>query len=72
MRVVSLATRATLPQARVLARSLARHEPDWPLQVVLVGHDAGVRADREPFELRHAEDELDVDVRELISPLCRG
>ncbi len=68
MQVVSLATRATLPQARVLARSLARHEPDWPLQVVLVGHDAGARGDREPFALRRAEDELDIDIRELI---CR-
>ena len=37
VRVVSVVTGATLPQARVMARSLARHQPDWDLELAVVG-----------------------------------
>jgi glycosyltransferase involved in cell wall biosynthesis len=37
MRVVTLATRAALPRARVLSVSLRRQEPEWTHEVVLIG-----------------------------------
>jgi hypothetical protein len=30
MQIVTLATLATMAQARALGRSLQRHQPDWP------------------------------------------
>jgi hypothetical protein len=70
MKVVTLATLATLPQARVLAASLARHQPSWELDVVLVGVDDGRIAAAEgetPLRLRSASEELDLDAERLIA-----
>jgi Glycosyl transferases group 1 len=68
MQALTLTTRATLPRARVLARSLRRHQPDWPLDVVLVGHEEAVSAGtEEQLSLRSAAKELDLDVEMLIA-----
>ncbi len=40
MRVVSIVSPATLAQARVMARSLARHQPDWSLELFVIGSGA--------------------------------
>ncbi len=70
MQVFTLATQPTLPQARVLARSLRRHQPDWPLDIVLVG------AGSEPTGSARSEEsvpyalplmQLDLDVELLIA-----
>lgn len=45
VRVITLATRSTLPQARVLAGSLRRHQPDWPAEILFVGRGEGSVAD---------------------------
>ncbi len=70
MQVLTLATPDTLPQARVLARSLAVHRPDWQLDVLLMGGGRvldAVRASGEPFAVRSAATELDVDMERLIA-----
>jgi glycosyltransferase involved in cell wall biosynthesis len=74
MRVITLATLATMPRARVLARSLARHEPGWPLQVLLVAGDSVVadvqaREARQEgaLDVRSAAQELDLDVEMLLA-----
>ena len=36
MQVITLATLGSLPRARTLGRSLQRHQPDWPLDVLLL------------------------------------
>jgi glycosyltransferase involved in cell wall biosynthesis len=63
MQVVTLATSATLPQARVLARSLQRHQPSWPHDVLLVGR--GVAEDS--LRLRSATEELGLDLDRLLA-----
>jgi Glycosyl transferases group 1 len=62
MRLFTLATPAMLPQARVMARSVERHQPDWELEVVLIGGEqpSGLR-------MRSAAAELDLDVERLIA-----
>ena len=62
MRLFTLATPAMLPQARVLARSLERHQLGWELKVVLIGGEqaSGLR-------MRSAAAELDLDVERLIA-----
>ncbi|HEX3517713.1 MAG TPA: glycosyltransferase [Solirubrobacteraceae bacterium] len=70
MQVLTLATPDTLPQARVLARSLAVHQPDWRLDVLLMGGGRvldAARASGEPFAARSAATELDVDMERLIA-----
>ncbi len=70
MQIFTLATSATLPQARVLARSVERHQPDWPLDIVLVGaveeSDRAAEAE-EPLRIRSAAEQLDLDVELLIA-----
>jgi hypothetical protein len=71
MQILTLATSATLPQARVLARSMKEHMPDWPLDIVLVGRadtgpDPAVGAE-EPMRVQAAADVLDLDVELLIA-----
>jgi glycosyltransferase involved in cell wall biosynthesis len=63
MRVLTLATLATLPQARALGRSLERHQPDWPHEIVLVaGEEVVATVDREgSATVRSAAHELDLD-----------
>jgi glycosyltransferase involved in cell wall biosynthesis len=69
MRVITLATRATMPHARVLGRSLRRHQPDWPLEVVLVAGDDVVAAEAadDSLRVRSASQELDLDVETLLA-----
>ncbi len=64
MRVLSVATPDLLPQARVLARSLARHEPEWQLEVALVGprHEPDAELD-----LTFVQDELELDPEVLLA-----
>ncbi|MHB8234162.1 MAG: glycosyltransferase [Solirubrobacteraceae bacterium] len=61
---------SSLPRARVLARSLQRHQPDWPLTVMLIGGEqaisAAARAD-DLLELRSVSQELDLDVETLLA-----
>jgi Glycosyl transferases group 1 len=70
MRLITLATPATLPQARVLARSLALHQPGWPLEVVLLAGEGAVAAAMDPRDslpVRSLAAELDVDVERLMA-----
>jgi glycosyltransferase involved in cell wall biosynthesis len=74
MRVITLATLATMSRARVLGRSLARHEPGWPLEVLLVAGEEVVTAVRQreaqradPLEVRSASQELELDVEMLLA-----
>src|ERR1039458_6621155 len=68
MRVVTLATLATMPQARVLGRSLARHQPDWPLDILLVaGEEVVSVAESEEPLVRSAARELDIEVETLLA-----
>jgi glycosyltransferase involved in cell wall biosynthesis len=76
MQVLTLATRSTLPQARVLAASLRRHQPDWPHEVLFVGRErdanAGGGAQSPPRRgaqrLRSVAEELgEVDLESLIA-----
>lgn len=69
MQVITLATPATLPHARVLARSLERNQPDWPLDVVLLDPAAGTSTGETggSMRLRSAAELLDLDVAPLIA-----
>jgi hypothetical protein len=70
MHVVTLSTRATLPRARALARSLQRHQPDWPHEIVLLSSEDRVADALEAehsLRLRSASEELDLDVERLIA-----
>ena len=70
MRVLTLATLDSLPRARVLARSLRRHQPDWTHEVVLVAGEEVVAAAAESdqtLRLRAAGSELDLDVEALLA-----
>jgi hypothetical protein len=70
MRVLTIATAATLPQARVLARSLSRHEPEWTLDLVLVGEADASVAELEAdgtMRVRSAAALLQTDLERLIA-----
>jgi glycosyltransferase involved in cell wall biosynthesis len=70
MQVLTTATMSGLPRARVLARSLRRHQPDWPLSVMLIGREdaiAAAAAADEPFAVRSVAEVLDVDVEALLA-----
>ncbi len=69
MRVITLATLASLPQARVLGRSLARFQPDWPFEILLVaGEQVVSAAESGPLSVvRSAARELNVDVETLLA-----
>jgi len=67
MRVFTLATHSTLPQARVLAASLRRHQPDWPLEILFIGRGSEANAGEEQEGLRSVADELDIDIESLIA-----
>ena len=69
MRIITLATLASLPQARVLGRSLARFQPDWPFEILLVaGEQVVSAAESEPLSVvRSAARELDVNVETLLA-----
>lgn len=67
MQVLTLVTPSTLPQARVLADSLRRHQPDWPLDILFVGREREADTGGDSSRLRSVADELDVDVERLIA-----
>ena len=60
MQVVTLATVASMPQARALGRSLQRHQPDWPLSVMLLADEDVVAAESHDDSLR------------VLSAICSG
>ncbi len=70
MQVITVATMSTLPRARVLARSLKQHHPDWPLTVMLIGRDdavAAVAAREGSLDIRAVSEELELDVETLLA-----
>jgi Glycosyl transferases group 1 len=73
MQVVTVATPACLAQARALGRSLARHEPDWRLDVMLLAGESVVSdAQRQTQEegwgqVLSAAQELDLDAEALLA-----
>jgi glycosyltransferase involved in cell wall biosynthesis len=70
MQVITVATMSTLPRARALARSLQRHQPDWPLTVMLVGREdaiAAVAQSEQSLRVRSVAQELDLDVETLLA-----
>ncbi|HEV7163492.1 MAG TPA: hypothetical protein VGN25_09575, partial [Solirubrobacteraceae bacterium] len=69
MRVFTLATLTTLPQARALGRSLRRHQPDWPFEVAFVAAEEVVAAAQREgsVRVRSAALDLDLDVETLLS-----
>ncbi|HTA35138.1 MAG TPA: glycosyltransferase [Solirubrobacteraceae bacterium] len=61
---------SSLPRARALARSLHRHQPDWPLSVMLIGREqaiASAAAAAEPFAVRSVAEALELDVEALLA-----
>jgi glycosyl transferase family 1 len=70
MRVITLATPITLPQARALGRSLRLHQPDWPHEVLLVAREGVAASLSGPHDgpgLRSVCDELDLDIEALLA-----
>ena len=68
MRIITLATAASLPRVCALARSLERHHPDWPHEVVLMGRGGDAVQARAPgFALRPVSTLLDIDAERLIA-----
>ncbi len=67
MQVLTLATPSTLPQARVLADSLRRHQPDWPLDILFVGREREADTGGGNARLRSVADELDIDIESVIA-----
>jgi glycosyltransferase involved in cell wall biosynthesis len=67
MEVLTLATLATLPQARVLSRSLRRHQPDWVHEILLVARDPPARASRQRPRALPVSSELEIDIETLIA-----
>jgi glycosyltransferase involved in cell wall biosynthesis len=66
MRAFTLATSETLPNARVLAASLRRHQPDWSLEIVLMDR-RDVPVAGEPTPIRRLSDQIDLDIAALLS-----
>jgi glycosyltransferase involved in cell wall biosynthesis len=70
MQVITIATMSSLARAKALAASLARHQPDWPLSVMLIGREraiAGVADQAVGLRIASVADELDVDVETLLA-----
>jgi hypothetical protein len=70
MQVITVATMSSLPRARALAASVGRHQPDWPLKVMLIGREDAIadaaRAEQS-LQLSSVSRELDVDVETLLA-----
>ncbi len=66
VQILTLATPATLPQTRVLARSLREHQPAWPHEVVVVAPEGWAQAPGEQLRVRSAAEVLGLDVEPLI------
>jgi glycosyltransferase involved in cell wall biosynthesis len=70
MQVFTVATMSSLPRARALARSLRRHQPSWPLDVMLIGREEVVAATakaEEALSIRSLSQELELDVETLLA-----
>jgi hypothetical protein len=68
--VLTLATLATLPRARLLSRSLRSHQPDWEHEVVLVGPPDAARSladEVDGLRVRTVADFLDVQLEPLVA-----
>ena len=70
MRVLTLASPGSLPAARILARSLKRHQPDWQHEVLFVGGDEALARCAQPGEpapVRSVREVLDLDLEALLA-----
>jgi glycosyltransferase involved in cell wall biosynthesis len=70
MQVLTVATMTSLPRARALARSLERHQPDWPLEVMLIGREDVVAATargEDSLRIRSVSQQLELDVETLLA-----
>ncbi|HEV7528620.1 MAG TPA: glycosyltransferase [Solirubrobacteraceae bacterium] len=70
MQVITVATMSSLPRARALAASVRRHQPDWPLKVMLIGREEAIAAAAQvegSLQLLSVARELDVDVETLLA-----
>ncbi|HEX3452003.1 MAG TPA: hypothetical protein VHS26_01785, partial [Solirubrobacteraceae bacterium] len=70
MQVFTIATMSSLPRARTLARSLGRHQPDWPLDVVLIAREEVIAATaqaEDSLRIRSLSQELELDVETLLA-----
>ena len=70
MQVVTVATMRTLARAKALAASLERHQPDWPLSVMLIGREAVIAAaarSERALRIVSVAQELEVDVETLLA-----
>ncbi|HEY2282783.1 MAG TPA: glycosyltransferase [Solirubrobacteraceae bacterium] len=72
MRLLTLATPSTLPQARVLADSLRRHQPDWPHEILFVGRERQANSGDEQPQLRSVAEELGVDIERVVASHDEG
>ncbi len=68
MRVLTLVEPAMLAQARVMARSIERHQPGWSTDILLLGYEPAVTLPGGFPTARPVTEELDVDLERL---LCR-
>jgi glycosyltransferase involved in cell wall biosynthesis len=68
LRVFTLVEPAMLAQARVMVRSLERHQPGWSTDVLLLGYEPAATLPAGFPPARPVTDELDVDLELL---LCR-
>ncbi|MCW3068922.1 MAG: glycosyltransferase [Solirubrobacterales bacterium] len=69
MRVLTLATPASLSRARALGRSLRRHQPDWDHEVLMIGRDgsSATPADEGALHVGSVCRELDLDIEPLLA-----
>jgi Glycosyl transferases group 1 len=70
MQVITVATMTSLPRARALACSLQRHQPDWPLEVMLIGREDVITATAQAegsLRVRSVSQELELDVETLLA-----
>jgi len=69
MRVITLVTPGTMPQARALAESLRDHQPSWSLELVMVAGDRVVAAaqSEQSLPVYSATQELALDVEVLLA-----
>jgi glycosyltransferase involved in cell wall biosynthesis len=70
MQVITVATMSSLPRARALAASLRHHQPDWPLDVMLIGREASIATTAQAessMQISSVARELDVDIETLLA-----
>jgi glycosyltransferase involved in cell wall biosynthesis len=67
MQVLTLSTPTTLPQARVLARSLRRRQPDWPHEILVITGGPVTNDSQACPRVRPIASELAIDIETLIA-----